>query len=75
MLSSPCHCGSVSGIMLADVAQAGGTEQGVGHGVEHHVGVGMARPGRADGRSGPRPGSAAALDQPVRVVTDPHSQF
>ncbi len=28
--------------MLADVAQRRGAEQGVGHGVEDHVGVGMA---------------------------------
>ena len=52
--------------------RAGGAEQGVGHGVQHDVGVGVAdQPARVldpDAAQDQGP----ALDQPVRVVTDPH---
>ena len=58
------------GVELADVAEAGGAEQGVGDGVQHHVGVGMAdqaaRMLDADAAQDQRP----AFGQPVRVVPD-----
>ena len=60
------------GIMLADVAQRRGAEQGVGDGVQHDVGVGVAdqaaRLVDPDASQDQRP----SLDQPVRVVTNPH---
>ena len=62
------------GVMLADVAQAGRAEQGVGHRVADDVGVGM--PDQAPRVVDPHApqDQRPSLDQPVRVVTDPHPQ-
>ena len=60
VLSSPRHWGSVSGIVLADIAQAGRPQERIGHRVADDVGVGVAQqPARMlDPRV--HPGSAAA---------------
>ena len=57
--SRPRLAGSVSGNICADVAQRGRPQQGVGHGVQQHVGVAVAdqAPDRAGCRS--RPAAAA----------------
>ncbi len=58
--------------MLADVAEGRSAQQGIGHGMEHDVGVGMAE--QTSGMVDPDPAQdqRPTLDQPVRVVTDPH---
>ena len=56
------------GVGVADVAEAGGAEQGVGDGVQHHVGVGVAdQPARVLDRHAAED-QRPALDQAVRVV-------
>ena len=62
--------GSVVGVGVADVAEAGGAEQGVGDGVQHDVGVAVAgeaaRMLDADAAEQERP----AGFEPVGVVSD-----
>ena len=43
-------------IVLSNISQAGGPEQGIGHGMADDIRVGMACQSRADGRSAVRPG-------------------
>ena len=72
MLSSPLPLRVGVGIMLADIAQAGGAQQGVGDGVADDVGVGV--PDQPARMLDPQPAQdqRPALAQPMRVVTDPH---
>ena len=64
----------MSGIGVADVAEAGGAEQGVGDGVQHHVGVGWPTSPRVCGMRTPPRIERPALDQPVRVVPGPDAE-
>ena len=58
--------------MLADVAQGRGAQEGVGDGVQHHVGVGVAE--QAAGVVDPHAAQdqGASLHQSMRVVPQSH---
>ena len=60
------------GIVLADIAQAGGPQQGVGHRVADDVGVGV--PDQSPRMLDPEPAQdqRSPLAQPMRVVPDPY---
>ena len=60
--------------MLADVAQAGGAQQGVGHRVADDVGIGMAHQPARMLDPEPAQDQRPPLAQPMRVMTDsyPH---
>ena len=60
------------GIVLADVAQAGGAEQGVGHRVQTtSASECPSQPARVVDPDAPQD-QRTPLDQPMRVVPDPH---
>ena len=70
--SSPSQFGVGVGEMLADVAQPRRAEEGVGDGVQDDVGVGMAEQAAGVVDPDPAQDQRPPLDQPMRVVTDPH---
>ena len=60
------------GIVLADVAEAGRAEEGVGHGVQT-TSASECPTSPADARSAAPQDQRPALGQPVRVVPDTNS--
>jgi hypothetical protein len=63
------------GIMIADVSQTGGAQQGVGHGMTDNVGIGVSC--QPMGMFDPQPSQdqRPSFHQSMRVVPDPYSQF
>jgi hypothetical protein len=60
--------------MLADVAQAGGAQQGIAKGMQHHVAVGMG--GKAlrmiDGHAAQHQPAAVLESMGIEALTDSH---
>ena len=72
MLSRPRHLGSVSGIMLPDIAQAGRTQKRIGDGMANHVRVGMSHQSQPMLDHESTEDQRSPFAQPVRVMPDPN---
>ncbi len=67
---APPVCRVGIGKQLADVAQAGGPQQGIGHGVQQHVGVAVANGRAIVGDIDAAQSQRSTGRQPMRIVSD-----